>query len=74
MEVLKLKEYKCVMTKGDHKVGFPAEITGVTSVIEDYEKDGWHLHTYQVTSMSSPHPIYNTGFYHFLLFEKEKTT
>lgn len=68
-----MKEYKSVMTKGDHKVGFPTEITGVTPVIEDYEKNGWHLHTYQVTYCSVGHPLYNSGFYHFLLFDKEKT-
>ena len=70
-----MKEYKCVMTKGDHKVGFPAEITGVTPVIEDHEKDGWHLHTHQVTFCpSGGHMVYTSGFYHHLLFEKEKTT
>ena len=61
------------MTKGDHKVGDPAEIYGVSKTLEDYEKNGWHLHTYQVTCLSAPHPVYTTGFYHFLLFEKEKT-
>ena len=69
-----MKEYKCVMTKGDHKVGDPAENYGVSNTLEDYEKNGWHLHTYQVTYCSTGHPIYNSGFYHFLLFEKEKTT
>ena len=69
-----MKEYKSVMTKGDHKVGFPAEITGVTPIIEDHEKDGWHLHTYQVVGFSPTSiSIYPNGFYHFLLFEKEKT-
>jgi len=40
------------MTKGDHKVGYSAEITGVTPVIEDYEKHGWYLHTYPATCLS----------------------
>lgn len=71
-----MKEYKCVMTKGDHKTGgYPVELTGVTPVIEDYEKEGWHLNTYQVAFCpSGGHMTYTSGFYHFLLFEKEKAT
>ena len=70
-----MKEYKSVMVKGDHKVGFPAEFTGVSPIIEDYEKDGWHLHSCQVVFIPSGGSlIYPQGFYHHLLFEKEKTT
>ena len=71
-----MKEYKSVMTKSDHKTGgYPVELTGIPPVIEDYEKDGWHLTTYQVVFCpSGGHMTYNSGFYYFLLFEKEKTT
>ena len=69
----KLKEYKSVMLQNNHKVGYPAEIFGVSEILEDYQKNGWHLHTYQVTYCSVDHPTYNSGFYTFLLFEKEKT-
>ena len=69
-----MKEYKCVMTKGDHKVGDPTEIYTVSNTLEDYEKNGWHLNTYQVAFCpSGGHMVYTSGFYHFLLFEKEKT-
>jgi hypothetical protein len=67
-----MKEYKSVITKGDHKLGFPAEITGVTPVIEEHEKDGWNLHNYQVVFVPSDGGIYPSGFYHSLLFDKEK--
>ncbi|MFC2035833.1 hypothetical protein ACFLUJ_06915 [Chloroflexota bacterium] len=69
-----MKEYKSVMTKGNHKVSFPTEITGVTPVIEDHEKDGWRLHTCQVVFIpSAGSTIHPQGFYHHFLFEKEKT-
>jgi len=66
-----LKEYKCVMTRGERKVGDPTENYGVSKTLEDYEKNGWHLHTYQVSYCSDM--MEHKDFYHFLLFEKEKT-
>ena len=68
-----MKEYKCIMTRDDkYKVGFPTEFSEVSKTIHDYENNGWHLHTYQVVYNSST--MDKPGYYHFLLFEKEKTT
>jgi len=51
---VKLKEWKCVEI-GHHK--------NVAEAIEDYQNEGWHLHTYQATG-------YGTNVKHYLLFEK----
>jgi len=51
---VKLKEYECVQV-GHHKD------TGKT--IEEWQKKGWRLHTYQATA-------YRTDVNHYLLFEK----
>ena len=32
-----MKEYKCVMTRGERKVGDPTENYGVSKTLEDYE-------------------------------------
>ena len=53
---LELKEYDCVQI-GHHK--------RVVELIEDYQKDGWHLHTYQ--AQSSP-----TIVNHYLLVEWDR--
>jgi hypothetical protein len=50
-----LKEWKCVQV-GHH--------LDVAAVIEEWQKKGWRLHTYQATG--SP-----TAVNHYLLFEKE---
>ena len=39
----------------------------VPIVIQDVEKEGWHLHTYNVSGEAG-----NSGFTHFLLFDREK--
>ena len=53
---MRLKEYDCVQV-GHHK--------RIAEVIEEYQKDGWRLHTYQ--TQGSP-----TIVNHYLLFEREK--
>jgi hypothetical protein len=55
--MVRLKEYDCVQV--DHH-------KRIAEVIEDYQKDGWHLHTYQ--AQGSP-----TIVNHYLLFEREKS-
>ena len=58
---MKEKEYECVEVKQHKDVG---------KTIAEYQKNGWHLHTYQATGLSGG-PI--TSFVnHYLLFEKDK--
>ena len=68
----KIKEYKYIMTRDDkYKVGFPTEFTEANKLANEYENSGWHLHTYQV--VYNPSMMDKPGYYHFLLFEKEKS-
>jgi hypothetical protein len=55
-----MKHYECIQV-GHHK--------DIGLTIEEREKDGWHLHTYQaaVSNASLIAPV----VYHYLLFEKE---
>lgn len=53
-EVRFLKEYKCVQVSHHDKIG---------KVCEEYQMEGWHLHTYQ--AQGSP-----TLVNHYLLFER----
>ncbi|UCE95220.1 MAG: hypothetical protein JSV51_05645 [Candidatus Bathyarchaeota archaeon] len=50
-----MKEWKCVQVGHHKKIG---------KVIEEYEKEGWRLHTYQ--AQGTP-----TLVNHYLLFERE---
>jgi hypothetical protein len=52
--MVKLKEYECVQV-GHHK--------DVGKTIEEWQKKGWRLHSYQASGLS-------TGVFHYLLFEK----
>ena len=52
--ITELKEWKCVLVGHHDNVG---------KVIEQWEKAGWRLHTYQATA-------YRTDVNHYLLFEK----
>jgi len=55
-----MKEYKCVEVKHHNDIG---------KVIEEYQNNGWTLHTYQATGIG--HTVaYNAN--HYLLFEKGK--
>ncbi len=51
---MKLKEYECVQV-GHHK--------DIGKTIEEWQKKGWSLHTYQVTE-------FKASVKHYLLFEK----
>jgi len=56
---VKLKEYICVQLDNHKDVG---------KTIEEWQKKGWRLHTYQVAGLG----LYAFGpqAYHYLLFEK----
>jgi len=54
--MIRLKEWECVQV-GHHK--------RIAGIIEEYQKNGWCLHTYQ--AMGTP-----TIANHYLLFEREK--
>ena len=57
---MKEKEYECVEVKHHKDVG---------KTIAEYQKNGWHLHTYQAAGLVGP----ITSFVnHYLLFEKDK--
>jgi hypothetical protein len=53
-----LKEWKCVLVGHHDNVG---------KVIEEWEKAGWRLHTYQATGDVGPATAFVN---HYLLFEK----
>jgi hypothetical protein len=52
--IVKLKEYECVQV-GHHK--------DIGKTIEEWQKNGWRLHTYQAAG-------FGTDVKHYLLFEK----
>ena len=52
--IVKLKEWECVQVNHHKDIG---------KVIEEWERKGWRLHTYQATG-------YGTDVKHYLLFEK----
>ena len=56
-EVIVLKEWKCVLVGHHDNIG---------KVIKDWEKEGWHLHTYACAGNAAP----ALGTNHYLLFEK----
>jgi hypothetical protein len=56
----KLKHYECVEVK-HHK--------DVAKTIEEYERNGWRLHTYQTAGMGAGPMSYIVN--HYLLFEKD---
>jgi len=53
-----LKEYECVEVKHHKDVG---------KTIEEWQKKGWRLHTYQATGQVGPAAAFVN---HYLLFEK----
>ena len=57
----KLKNYECVEVKHHKDVG---------KKIEEYERNGWRLHTYQTAGMGAGPMSYIVN--HYLLFEKDK--
>ncbi|UCE57686.1 MAG: hypothetical protein JSW19_00310 [Candidatus Bathyarchaeota archaeon] len=55
---MKLKVYRCVQV-GDHK--------NVGKTIEEWQKNGWHLHTYACAGIGAMMAVN-----HYLLFEREE--
>jgi hypothetical protein len=55
-----MKQYQCVQVGHHNDIG---------KVIEEYQKNGWHFHTYQATTTlaSLVAPVVS----HYLLFEKD---
>jgi len=58
---VKLKEWKCVEVNHHKDVG---------KTIEEWQRNGWHLHTYQTAGMGAGPMAYNVK--HYLLFEKDE--
>lgn len=56
-----MKKYECVEVKHHKDVG---------KKIEEYESNGWHLHTYQTAGMGTGPLSYIVN--HYLLFERDK--
>jgi len=55
----KLKEWECVEVKHHKDVG---------KTIEEWQKKGWRLHSYQTAGMGAGPMAYNIN--HYLLFER----
>jgi len=55
-----MKEYECVEVKHHNDVA---------KTIEEYLKNGWHLHTYQAAGTVGPMSSFVN---HYLLFERDK--
>jgi hypothetical protein len=51
-----MKEWRCIQVEDHRKVG---------EAIENLQRDGWHLHTYQVNGR-------DIWIKHYLLFERER--
>ena len=56
----KMKQYTCIEVKHHKDIG---------KIIEEHQKTGWQLHTYQTAGMGAAPMAYNVN--HYLLFEKE---
>jgi len=54
-----MKEWTCIEI-GHHK--------NISKTIEEWQRNGWRLHTYQVAGMGAGPMAYNVK--HYLLFEK----
>ena len=57
----KLKNYECIEVR-HHR--------DVAKTIEEYDRNGWHLHTYQTAGMGARPMSYIVV--HYLLFERDK--
>jgi hypothetical protein len=53
-----LKEYECVQVKNYKDIG---------KTIEEWQKNGWHLHMYSCTQVGV-----GADAYHYLLFGRDK--
>jgi hypothetical protein len=59
--IVRLKEYECVEVEHHMDVG---------RTIEEWQKKGWRLHTYQTAGMGGGPMVYKVN--HYLLFEKDE--
>lgn len=59
--IVELKEYECIELSDHRKIG---------KTIEQWQKDGWRLHTYQAAGMGAGPMAYKVN--HYLLFEKRE--
>jgi hypothetical protein len=57
--IAKLKEYECVEVSHHKDIG---------KLIEEWQRNGWRLHTYQAAGMGSGPMSFKIN--HYLLFEK----
>jgi len=57
---IKMKKYECVQVNHHKDIG---------ATIDQYQQEGWHLHTYQATVSNAS--LLAPVVYHYLLFEKE---
>ena len=55
-----MKKYECVQVNHHKDIG---------ATIDQYQQEGWHLHTYQATVSNAS--LLAPVVYHYLLFEKE---
>jgi hypothetical protein len=55
-----LKEFECVEASNHNDIG---------KIIEEWQKNGWHLHTYQAAAMGAGPLAHKVN--HYLLFERE---
>ncbi|MFC1934054.1 hypothetical protein ACFLWC_04870 [Chloroflexota bacterium] len=73
-----MKEYKLILAKdGKYKTGFPTEFNEIKTIIDQYQDEGWNLYKCDVlyiNAAGSIGPIGSSGFYHHLIFEKEKVS
>lgn len=71
-----MKEYKFIVARDTKfKVGFPTEFKEIKTLVDQYQGEGWNLHqcdVVYVNAAGSRGPIESSGFYHHLIFEKEK--
>jgi len=58
---MKEKEYKCIEVKHHDDIG---------EAIAEFQKNGWHLHTYQTAGLSGG--PFSNYINHYLLYEKDK--
>ncbi len=71
-----MKEYKFIVARDTKfKSGFPTEFNEIKKLVDQYQNEGWDLHKCDVLYVNvagSISQIESSGFYHHLVFEKER--
>ena len=71
-----MKQYKLIVAKDkEYKSGFPTEFIEIEELIDKYQDEGWTLDRCDpmyINAAGSIGPVGSSGFYHHLIFEKEK--